>query len=48
MKSGSERDVLLEGDKYEEGEKLALWVMQWSKELIFACNFVKFFNIIGQ
>jgi hypothetical protein len=43
-----ERNVLWKGDKHEEGEEWALWMTQWTEELVFVCNFVNFISIIDQ
>jgi hypothetical protein len=48
VNSRSERKVLLEGDKQEEGEEWALWMTQWTKALIFVCTFASFISITGQ
>jgi len=48
VNSCSERNVVLKGDKQEEGEQWALWMTQWTEALIFVCIFVNFIRIIGQ
>jgi hypothetical protein len=40
VNSRSERNVLLKGDKHEEGEEWALWMTQWTEALIFVCTFL--------